>query len=183
MAARSLSWLTVLLSLLIAPAQAQQSSVPAAAKDYRLGVDDRVRVTVFGEPSLSNEYPIAPNGAIALPLIGEVPASGKTIPELTADVRTRLADGFIKDPNVSMVIVTFRPFSILGEVSKPGAYPYRDGMTVLGAVATAEGFTYRAQKKYVFLKHEGEEEEIRVPLTATLTIRPGDTIRIGERYF
>jgi protein involved in polysaccharide export with SLBB domain len=150
---------------------------------YRLGIDDRVTVIVYGEDSLSKEYPVGPNGKISLPLIGDVEAAGRTVGDVAADVQHKLADGFIKSPNVSIAITNFRPFYIMGEVSKPGQYPYRNGLTIPAAVATAEGFTYRAQKRYVYIKHEGETQEAKVELTPDLAVRPGDTIRIAERYF
>ena len=90
---------------------------------------------------------------------------------------------FLKDPRVSAEVLTFRPFYILGEVDKPGTYPYTSGLTVLNAVATAGGFTYRADKRNVWIKHNGETSEVKGELTPSTTDAPGDTIRIGERFF
>jgi polysaccharide export outer membrane protein len=95
----------------------------------------------------------------------------------------KLADGFLKEPRVAIEVLTYRPFFILGEVNKPGEYPYSSGLTVMNAVATAQGFTYRAQKGQVFLKRGDAKEEISVKLTPDLLVQPGDTIRVGERYF
>jgi len=80
-------------------------------------------------------------------------------------------------------VITYRPFFILGEVAKPGQYPYAAGMTVLNAVATADGFTPRAKKTRVFIRRRGEEGELEYTLTPNLRVMPGDTIRVGERYF
>jgi polysaccharide export outer membrane protein len=162
---------------------APNTAVAGSEPGYRLGVDDRVTVIVYGEDSLSKEYPVGPNGKISLPLIGDVQAAGRTATDVATEVQQKLADGYLRNPNVSITITNFRPFYIMGEVSKPGQYPYRDGLTVPAAVATAEGFTYRAQKRYVYVKHEGEAQETKVELTPGLVVRPGDTIRIAERYF
>lgn len=172
-----------------APAMAQPAgAAPAATQgadqsSYVLGVDDKVILTVFGEDSLSREYAIGPNGNMSVPLIGDVKAAGRSIGDVQAEITRRLSDGYLKDPSVSMQISTFRPFYIMGEVSKPGEYAYRQGLTVMAAVATAEGFTYRAKKKYAFIKHAGSTQEQRVEVTPDLLVQPGDTIRFSERYF
>lgn len=151
--------------------------------DYRLGVADKVRIIVFDEPSLSGEFLVNANGSLSMPLIGEVPVAGSTASAVTEAIKRRLANGFLKEPQVSIDILTFRPFYILGEVNKPGEYPYSSGLTVLNAVATAQGFTYRANKKRVVVKHAGETEESKEKLVPDLQVRPGDTIRIQERFF
>ncbi len=162
------------------------AGVPVLAKvdsDYRLGVADKVRVIVFDEPSLSGEFLVNANGSLSLPLIGDIPAVGSTASVITGAIKKRLSDGFLRDPQVSIDVLTYRPYYILGEVNKPGEYPYSSGLTVLNAVATAEGFTYRANKKKVNVKHAGEAEESKQKLTPDLQVRPGDTIRIQERLF
>jgi polysaccharide export outer membrane protein len=151
--------------------------------DYQLGVADELRVTVFNEPNLSGKFTVNSNGMLSLPLIGEVRAAGTTVDQLRTAITDRLADGYLLHPRVSLEVLSFRPFYILGEVNKPGKYPYSTGLTVLNAVATAEGFTYRANKGKVFIKHPGTTEETEVRLTPATPVRPGDTIRIGERYF
>lgn len=151
--------------------------------DYRLGVADKVRIIVFDEPSLSGEFLVNANGSLSMPLIGDVPVAGSTASVVTEAIRKRLSDGFLKEPQVSIDILTFRPFYILGEVNKPGEYPYSSGLTVFNAVATAEGFTYRANKKKVVIKHAGATDESKEKLTPDLQVRPGDTIRIQERLF
>ena len=165
------------------PSQASAVASADTSQDYQLGVSDKIRVTVYNEPNLTGEYPISPSGNVSLPLIGEVAANGRTVAAVRQEVQDRFADGYLRDPKVTIDIVTFRPFYILGEITHPGELPYSDGMTVLNAVATAQGFTYRANKKYVFIKHKGEATEKRVLLTPDLRVLPGDTVRIGERYF
>ena len=92
-------------------------------------------------------------------------------------------DGYLLEPKVSIDVLTFRPFYILGEVNKPGEYAYSSGLTVDSAVAMAQGYTYRAEKKKVRIRHAGEDTEQKSALTPDMRVRPGDTIRIGERYW
>ena len=152
-------------------------------EEYRLGVADKVRVTVFGEAALTGEFLVGGNGKISLPLIGETQAGGLTIAEFQEEVATALRDGFITDPRVSAEILNYRPFYILGEVSNPGEYPYTNNLTVLNAVATAGGFTYRADNRRVFIKRGAGDGEEEFPLTTSTRVAPGDTIRIRERLF
>lgn len=156
---------------------------PVQSMDYLLGPADKVRVTVYGEPSLSGEFFVTGSGLMSLPLIGEIKAAGLTVGQFQVAVQKALSDGYLKDPRVSAEVLTFRPFYILGEVEKPGTYPYTSGLTVLNAVATAGGFTYRADKKSVWIKHNGDTSENKSELTPSTVVAPGDTIRIGERFF
>ncbi|GAN14331.1 polysaccharide export protein [Sphingomonas paucimobilis] len=151
--------------------------------NYVLSGGDRVRVVVFGDPALGGEFTIAGSGMIAMPLIGEVDVRGLTSTQLQDRIVARLADGYIKDPRVAVEVLSTRPFYILGEVNKPGQYPFANGLTVLGAVAQAGGYTYRAKTKQVFIKHAGQDAEVAEPVTATTLVAPGDTIRIKERWF
>lgn len=150
---------------------------------YRLNVGDKVRVTVYNEPTLSGEYVVAPDRTITFPLIGDLPAFNKTSLDISQMITARLSDGYLRNPNVSTEVVGFRPFYILGEVEKPGEYTYSPGMTVLQAVASASGFTYRANKRRILLRRAGSDEEVAVDITPSLAVHPGDTLRIAERYF
>lgn len=150
---------------------------------YRLDSGDKVRLTVYNEPTLSGEFAVSSNGSLSLPLIGEVPATKRTTDEIGAEVQRRLADGYLRDPKVSMEVITYRPFFILGEVKAPGQYPFASGITVLNAVATAQGFSPRAERKVAYIRRAGSTEETPYRLTPDLRVQPGDTIRIGERYF
>lgn len=151
--------------------------------DYLLAPNDEVSLAVYGEPELSKTYKVGPAGTIELPLIGSVKAAGLTIHALAAAVQSQLGSRFLRNPSVAGSIVTYRPFYILGEVNKPGQYPYSVGMTLEGAVAMAEGYTYRAQMKYVFIQSEGQNQEVRVEISPELIVRPGDRIRVAERFF
>lgn len=162
----------------VADAQVQRQT-----EEYQLGTGDKVRILVFNEPTLSGEFTVNSGGALSLPLIGDVPAVGKTTGSLKSQIESGLANGYLRDPKVSIDVLSFRPFFILGEVSKPGEYPFSSGLTILNAVATAEGFTYRAEKRVVYIRREGATEERAFKVLPDLRVQPGDTIRIGERYF
>jgi protein involved in polysaccharide export with SLBB domain len=152
--------------------------------DYRLGAGDKLRISVFGEDTLSGEFLVpGGGGTIAFPLIGDVQASGLTVNQLQAEIEGKLRPDYLKDPHVSIEVLNYRPFYILGEVMKPGEYPYTNGLTVLNAVATANGFTYRADTRKVYIKRASEPGELESKLNAMTTVQPGDTIRIGERFF
>lgn len=170
-----------------APVPAESApSAPAAmdtTRDYRLGSADKVRITVYGEETLTGEYSVTGSGSISFPLIGEVQATGRTLTQVREEIRQKLAEGYLREPRVSAEVLTFRPFYILGEVNRPGQYPYTDGLTVPKAVATAGGFTYRANQKKVFIKRGDQPAEEAQKLTAETMVAPGDIIRIGERLF
>ena len=151
--------------------------------EYRLGAADKVRVNVFGEEALTGEFIVGGSGRISMPLTGEVQAAGLTISEFQTEIAEALKKGFINEPRVSAEVLNYRPFYILGEVNKPGEYPYTNNLTVLNAVATAEGFSYRANTRQVFIKRADGTSEQAYPLTTATQVAPGDTIRIGERFF
>ena len=165
------------------PSHAAEAAADLPTYNYALSGGDRVRVVVFGDPTLGGEFTIGGSGFISLPLIGEVDVRGLTSTQLQARIVARLADGYLKDPRVAVEVITTRPFYILGEVNKPGEYGFANGLTVLGAVAQAGGFTYRAKTKKVFIKHAGDGAEISYDVKATTMVAPGDTIRVRERWF
>ena len=162
----------------------QGAAAPTAVDDtYHLSAGDRVRVGVFGEPALSGEFDVSVAGTLALPLVGDVKAVSLTPSELQKAIAAAYADGYLRNPRVSTEVLRYRPFYILGEVNKPGEYPYSSGLTVMNAVATANGFTYRADTHHVFVRHPGAATEQRLDLGSSTAVAPGDTIRIKERYF
>lgn len=156
---------------------------PNVRQAYQLGSGDQVRIIIFGEEDLSGEFFLDGEGNVSLPLIGEINAAGLTISQFRSEVQERLSDGYLNDPRVSAEVLSFRPFYILGEVEISGEYPYSDGMTVMNAIARAGGFTYRANTRVVYIKRANTDVEVEVPLTATLRVMPGDTIRVAERFF
>jgi polysaccharide biosynthesis/export protein len=150
---------------------------------YRLGPGDQLHIIVYGETDLTGDFTVSPVGTIAFPLVGEVPANGLTPDQLSQAIGERLTQGYMRHPQVSAAIAAYRPFFILGEVARPGTYPFSAALTVRGAVAVAGGFTYRANEGRVFIKHSGEQREQSYRLDASTLVQPGDTIRIGERFF
>jgi polysaccharide export outer membrane protein len=151
-------------------------------EDYRLGPGDRLRISVFGEPELTGEFVVGTNGMVSYPLIGDHPVQGKTLGELTESLRGSLRR-YVLQPNISVEVMNYRPFFILGEVENPGTYPYSAGLNVMNAVATAGGFSYRADTRRVYIKHADELAEREYGLTSTTPVLPGDTVRIQERRF
>ena len=166
-----------------APASVPVTATASAGYEYKLGSGDKLRLIIFGEPDLSGEFTISGDGVVSLPLIRDVRAAGLTASQLQANVENAFKEGYLKDPRVSIEVLTFRPFYILGEVVKPGEYPYSNGITVVNAVALASGFSYRANQKKVLIRHAGATTEEELPLTSMTPVAPGDTIRIAERYF
>jgi protein involved in polysaccharide export with SLBB domain len=167
----------------IGSAPAGQAVAGDVKPEFPLSISDKVRITVYNEPSLTGEYSVGANGMIAFPLIGNVKAVGLSSAALTDELRAKLADGFVRNPSVSVDVLTFRPFYVLGEVNRAGVFPFSAGMSVMQAIAAAQGFSYRANKNYVFIKRAGSDREEKVAITPTLSVQPGDTIRVVERYF
>ncbi|MDZ4760924.1 MAG: polysaccharide biosynthesis/export family protein [Alphaproteobacteria bacterium] len=151
--------------------------------EYRLDSGDQLKITVFNEDNLSGTFVVDGQGVISMSLIGEISAKNLTLRELQRLVETRLKDGFVRDPQVSAEVMNYRPYYILGEVQKPGEYPYTSGLTVMNAIASAGDFSYRADKRRVFIKSTDGSFEREVALTPSTVVRPGDTIRIRERLF
>jgi protein involved in polysaccharide export with SLBB domain len=148
-----------------------------------LAAGDKVRVTVYGEDRISGEYQIDPDGMIALPLAGTVKAAGLTKPGLEAALAEKLTGKYLKNPKVTVDIVNFRPFYVLGEVQKPGEYPFRSGLNVLSAIAIAGGTTYRANTSKVYIQRFGSTDLAEFVQSPTISVMPGDVVRVPERYF
>ena len=150
---------------------------------YHLDAGDRLRVVVYGQEGLTNTYAISAGGTITMPLIGTVPARGRTPQGLAADITARLRNGYIREPSVAVEIESYRPFFNLGDVQAPGQYPYVPNMTVESAVAIAGGFSPRARKDRVTLTHSDGAGTSRMPVPPGTPISPGDTVLVGERWF
>jgi polysaccharide export outer membrane protein len=138
---------------------------------------------VYGENDITGEYEVDSGGYISVPLGGRVKAAGLTTRQLERAVAAALSKGLLRDPRVNAEIATYRPFYILGEVKRAGEYPYKSGLTVLDAVASAGGYTYRANESKVVIRRAGSSVEETHPLDAPVPVFPGDNIRIPERYF
>lgn len=152
----------------------------AVASGYRLGPQDQVKVTVYRQEELSGQFALDGEGELALPLLGEIQAAGLSSRQLENAIEQRLASGgFLVDPQVGVQLLTYRPFYILGEVAKPGSYEYRDGMTVINAVALAGGYSYRADTDDVRI----ERGNCAMPTMADTSVLPGDIVKVSERFF
>lgn len=153
------------------------ASRPAA---YQLGAGDELRVTVFGLDAMNNSYIVGDTGAIALPLLDPVSVAGHTVRETEALVADAIrARKLVLEPRVSAQIQTYRPFYILGEVQKPGQYPYVPGMSVMTAVSVAGGYTFRADTKNATIVRASTKGRA----LAETPVLPGDTIQITETWF
>jgi polysaccharide export outer membrane protein len=165
---------------------AAPAAAPAALRQdfgYHLDAGDRLRVVVYGQQDLSNSYAIDASGSITMPLIGQVPARGRTPSVLARQIAAKLRSGYIRDPSVAVEVESYRPFFILGEVAAPGQYPYVPNMTVESAVAIAGGFSPRAKRDVVTVTHTGASGSARYEVPLGSSISPGDTVLVGERWF
>jgi protein involved in polysaccharide export with SLBB domain len=158
-----------------------ESSGPAV---YRLGPGDELRLAVFGFDQMTNTYTVSDDGTISLPMLSSVKADGRTPPELE-----RMIAGILRErdlaPNasVSVQVQKYRPIYILGEVQKPGQYPYVPGMTVTTAVAIAGGYTFRANQKDASVRRVTPAGGTQRRAGPNATILPGDTIQVPEAWF
>jgi polysaccharide biosynthesis/export protein len=169
-----------------APAQASYAAAPmpvAYDAAYRLDAGDKLRVVVYGQEGLTNTYAIDAGGSITMPLIGSVPARGRTPAGLAAEITGKLRSGYIREPSVAVEIESYRPFFILGEVAAPGQYPYVPNMSVESAVAIAGGFSPRAKRDRVTLTHTDGSGSTRYIVPLGTSLSPGDTVLVGERWF
>jgi protein involved in polysaccharide export with SLBB domain len=155
---------------------------PAQAADYKLGAGDKVRVVVLADPEFSGEYEVDASGNMSVRMLGRLSVLGMTTAQLEAELVQRYSSsGYLRNPKLTVELVSARPFFILGEVLKPGSYPYVAGLTVAQAVAIAGGYTRRASTSRIKLKRFGTKEEQSV--TEDSTVDPGDILKVPERFF
>lgn len=151
---------------------------------YRLGPGDKLRVTVFNETDLSGDFAIDGQGFVRLPLVGQVQAAGLTSFGLESRIgEAFVGGGYLLNPRVAVEIVTYRPFYIIGEVTKPGEYAYVNAMSVPNAIALAGGYTDRAVQSTIFLRHQGETKDRALRADETTRIQPGDVIRVDRTAY
>ncbi len=172
--------LVVLALLLSVWGNVQAASIPSA---YQLGAGDKVKVTVFGHEDLSGTFQIDAHGRISLPLIQTLDALGLTQGELEVAISNRLRPDYLVNPRVSVDILTYRPFYIVGEVKEPGDFPYQGDLTVLKAIAIAGGYTIRANKKKLYITRESDPEHRKRRVKGDAKVYPGDIITVAERFF
>jgi polysaccharide export outer membrane protein len=157
---------------------------PGVNAGYKLSTGDEIRVTTFGEQTLSGVFTIDDSGSIALPLLGPTPADGLTTRGLADEISGALrSHKLLTDPNVVVDVVKYRPIFVLGEVKSPGPYPYLPHMTMLSAVAVAGGFTQRAVHERASIVRIGPGGTIKGQVKPEGQIEPGDVMTVLERNF
>lgn len=167
-----------------APAAAENVYRSAfVASSYQLGVGDRVRVDVFREPDLSTEVGIESTGAINYPLIGYVPAVGLTPQQLEREMIRRLRGDYLRNPDVRVQVVRYRPIFISGAVRNTGAFPYTEGLNVEKALTLASGMTPVGSVRRIFVLREGAPSAAREKVGLDAPLYPGDTLFVEEGVF
>lgn len=162
---------------------ASQTGGEATVAGYELGPGDQVRITVFRHEDLSGEFEVDGEGFFALPLVGEIMTAGLSARQLENEIEIRLkSGGYLVDPQVSIEVLNYRPFYIIGEVNSPGSYQYVNGMTVINAVALAGGFSYRADQDDIVISRGGSNGP-RIDALPDTAVLPGDIIEVPERFF
>ena len=165
-------------------AEQQRAAIKdAAVGPQRLQPGDKIKITVFGEDRLSGEYTIDPSGAVSLPLAGTVKAAGSTKAQLEKSLARKFRGDYLRNPKVTVEIAAYRPIYLLGEVEKPGEYPFKPGLNALTAAALAGGLTYRASKTRVLIRRADEGGFREYSTSDVVPVLPGDLIRVPQRYF
>jgi polysaccharide export outer membrane protein len=152
-------------------------------RQYKLAVGDRLRVSVFGHPKLSGKFQVDGGGKINFPLLGGISASGRTVETLKQVLKTQLNENYLVDPKVSVEVLNYRPFFILGEIDSPGQYEYEPDLSVRQAIAMAGGFTRRAARRTVILRRPSSDGMKTYRANLDAKILPGDTIEVRQRLF
>jgi polysaccharide export outer membrane protein len=175
--------------LLLAACAAPGAGLPPVAEigptAYELGAGDQLRITVFNDPRLTGEFRITDTGTIALPLVGAIPAAGRTTTQLERSVENLLRErSLFNDPSVSAEVTEYRPVFVLGMVERGGQTPYQPGMSVLSAVAVVGGFNYRAVTEQVSITRADASGVPQEYLgTRRSLLQPGDVVTVFERRF
>lgn len=204
------SWLVMIVTLVLAgcasssgpsgnPIPESMKAADPSAEDYRIGVDDQVAINVWGNPDLSVNLPVRPDGKVSMPLVGDVQVGGLTAEEVAGNIQAKLST-YLRDPHVTVMLVGLRSHEFISRVRVTGAVqqqvsiPFRQGMTVLDAVLEAGGTTEFASlgKTKLHRKVGADVQVFEVPLdrimnegdlSANVQLRPGDTITVPERLF
>jgi len=153
---------------------------------YRIGPEDVLHISVWGNEELTRDATVRPDGKISLPLLQDIQAEGLTAAELSKVIHQKLL-GYVKDPDVAVIVTEINApkIFVIGNVTRPGEYPLRSGMSVLQALSLAGGFTpFASPKKITVLRNKGGEKEIRKVNyydmidngEGNYMLKPGDTI-------
>lgn len=171
-------------------ARADDTAQPAAyrpsepaADSYKIGTGDKLRITVFGEADLSGTFDVDGNGIVSLPLIGEVKVADLSASQAEQAISAKYADGFLKEPRINVEVAQYRPFYVIGQVNKPGEYPYVNDMSLPNAVALAGGYTDKAVEGGVYIRRNGDAKETYYDADGVVPIYPGDVVRVPASPF
>jgi protein involved in polysaccharide export with SLBB domain len=160
-----------------------QAISSSATAPHKFQGGEKIKITVYNEPTLSGEYDIDTNGVVSLPLAGTVRAVGLTQSEFEQELAKKFKTEYLRSPKVTVTISQYRPIYIIGEAEKQGEFQYKNGLNVLTAIAMAGGGTYRANRNYVLIQHFGEVGMKEYPQSSATRVLPGDLIKVPERYF
>lgn len=150
---------------------------------YRIGTGDKLRVTVFDETDLSGTFDVDGDGFVSLPLIGQVKVSDLSANQAEQAITAKYADGYLKEPRVNVEVAQYRPFYVIGQVNKPGEYPYVNAMSLPNAVALAGGYTDKAVEGGVYIRRNGDAKETYYDAEGMVPIYPGDVVRVPASPF
>jgi len=158
--------------------------IDKSGASYRLGSGDKIKITIYGEPNLSDTYLVNEEGYISFPLVEEVSVKDLTIIEARQSLHAKLSDGYLIEPNIAIEVAEFRPIYVMGEVRNPGSFAFRTDMSVRNAVAIAGGFTYRAnQGKIKVTRQLQGDDKVHIVVGKDDNVQPGDVILVEERFF
>ena len=183
---------SVFSSFLFASDNSSDGSSDTALEGYKLGAGDVINVSVYDEKDLSLEVRIGLSGQISYPLLGDIAVSGLSPKQLEVKLVSGLKGPYLIDPSVTVSIVEYRPFYVIGEVKKPGGYPFHPGLTVDKAISISGGFTERASKSNIFVVHDDsknqskrseDEDKDKEAVKLFDVIQPGDVITIDQSFF
>lgn len=161
----------------------QQSLAAAATAPPTLQPGDKINIIVFGEDKLGGQYEIDQSGQISLPLSGTIKAQGLTQRELEQALAQKFRSEYLRNPKVTVTVMSLAPYYMMGEVKSPGQFAYKSGLNVLTALAIAGGPTYRASRSTVEIQRRGETTKRDYPISSAVPVLPGDVINVPERYF
>jgi protein involved in polysaccharide export with SLBB domain len=169
-------------------------SEPLTLSDRALGPGDVVEIRVYGENDLSGTFDVGTDGNINFPLIGLVAVDGVAPPAVRDEIQRRLADGYLKNPSVTLRVTEYRSkkVTVEGEVRAPSTFPYTDNMGIREAISRAGGFTAMARRNAVKVTRivEGKSkvfvvavDEISKGKAPDFLIHPGDNLHVDQRPF
>jgi protein involved in polysaccharide export with SLBB domain len=173
-------WILPLLFIVIASFDAAAQNPSSSHEVYRIGPNDVLRIQVFGEEELTVERRVDGDGKIDYPLLGSIPGQGKTIVEVQQYLTTRLAQGYLRNPKVSVSILRHRNFYVGGEVRAPGGFPYEVGLTVQKAIAMAGGLTEKSDKAGIQVKRLKGQVPETLALAPDALVMPDDLIYVAQ---